>query len=275
MMSRGDDTSAVRSVGLEICVDSVGSAIAAAEGGATRLELCANLYAGGTTPSVGLLTVVRRLISACDVGAIGIPVHAMVRPRGGDFLYSHEELEVMFAEIEAFKGAGAAGIVLGVLTADGEVDEPLLARLVNAAAPLDVTFHRAIDVSRDLPLALEACVRCGVSRILTSGGAPSAPEGLPMLRRLVTIAAGRLTIAAGGGLNEANAAAIAAQSGAPELHGSLRGARDSLMRHRPAVPIYMGAEKLNSPVAEFETREVRRERVTAVVDALRQVRSVV
>lgn len=257
---RAASMGSARSAGLEICVDSVASAAAAQSGGASRLELCANLIEGGTTPSIGLLSVVLRTVS--------IPVHVMVRPRGGDFLYSPEEVEVMLAEIGSIRQAGAAGVVLGVLDAAGAVDESLLLRLVEASAPLPVTFHRAINVSCNLIEALEACRRCGVARILTSGGAPTAPEGAQALRRLVDAAAGRLLVAAGGGLTESNAAALVAATGVPEVHGSLRGVRASEMRHRPAPPIFMGGEKVNTPEVEFELKAVQQERVAAVVRAL-------
>ena len=247
-------------VGLEICVDSAASAAAAEEGGASRLELCSNLIDGGTTPSIGQVRTLLR--------ATSLPVHVMVRPRGADFLYSSEEIDTMVEDIRAIRDAGAAGVVLGVLSSDGSVDEQLLRRLVSEAAPLPVTFHRAIDVSSDLLEALEACVRCGVRRILSSGGAPSAVDGAPMLRRLVEAAAGRLTVAAAGGLTEENAAELAISTGADELHGSLRGVRRSAMAYRPAVAVPMGGEKRNGVETEFELRVVERARVTAVVEAL-------
>ena len=246
--------------GLEICVDSVASAAAAAEAGASRLELCSNLYEGGITPSVGLL---KRVLKR-----VGIPVHAMIRPRGGDFLYSQDERDVMVSEIKALCKAGAHGVVLGVLTPDGHVDEPLLASLVERAAPAPVTFHRAIDVSVDPVGAIDACVRCGVARVLTSGGAPNAPDGVAILRRMVEAAQGRLVVAAGGGVSEGNAAALAASSGVDELHGSLRTTHPGGMIYRPAVPVPMGAATAANPAAEFELKEVDATRVAAVVAAL-------
>ena len=245
---------------LEICIDSVASAVAAERGGASRVELCDNLYEGGTTPSIGLLTLVLQNTK--------LPVHVMVRPRGGDFLYSPVELEVMRADIRALKAAGAHGIVLGVLDSLGRVDEPVLRELVGAAAPLPVTFHRAIDLTVNAVEAVHACARCGVSRLLSSGGAPTAMEGCDTLRRMVEAAGGRMIVAAGGGVTEANCAAIAAASGADELHGSLRKTRASGMRSRPAVAIPMGSEKRLTPESEYEIREADAGRVAAVAHRL-------
>ena len=250
-------------VGIEICVDSVASAVAAASGGAARLELCDNLYEGGTTPSLGLLRAVLRHVR--------IPVHVMVRPRGGDFLYSQMECEVMREDIEAIRSAGAHGIVLGALDEEGAVDEGQLRQFVSLAAPLLLTFHRAIDVTADPVAAVHACVRCGVARVLSSGGAPTAAEGVVKLRRMVEAAAGRLIVAGGGGVSEANASSIAVAAGVDELHGSLRMTRRSAMRWRPTVPIPMGAEKRNGPESEYESREADATRVAAVVAALEKL----
>jgi len=254
-----------RPIPLEVCVDSLASAVAAEQGGAARLEVCANLVDGGTTPSLGL---VRALLAR-----VALPLHAMVRPRGGDFLYDEGEREVMRAEIDALKEAGVHGVVVGCLLPDGAVDEPFLIELVALAAPLPVTFHRAIDVSRDPCEAVHVCVRCGVHRVLSSGGRPEALEGAPMLRLMVAAAAGRLTIAAAGGVTELNASELAAASGADELHGSLRATLYSAMAYRPAIPIAMGAPKLNGPTTEFETRCTDVARVAAVVRALQPTRT--
>jgi copper homeostasis protein len=186
-------------------------------------------------------------------------------------LYTQEELEVMCSDVRALREAGANGIVTGVLCADGTVDEPTLRRLVQLAAPLPVTFHRAIDVSADAVAAVHACARCGVARVLSSGGAPTAGDGVATLRAMVEAAAGRLAIAAGGGVSESNAAPIARASGADELHGSLRTVKRSEMVWRPAVTIHMGSEKLLDAQSEYETREADPSRVAAVVAALAPV----
>ena len=159
-------------VGLELCVDSLASAIAAHSGGASRIELCDNLYEGGTTPSIGLLRLIRRRLP-------GLAVHVMIRPRGGDFLYTDEEKAVMRADIASIKADGGHGVVLGVLTRAGSVDEPLLCELVELSAPLEVTFHRAIDVAVDPIAATRACVRCGVSRAESAVSKDCLPKPEP------------------------------------------------------------------------------------------------
>ena len=248
---------------LEVCADSVAAAVAAEAGGAHRVELCDNLLEGGTTPSVGQLICCRRHCA--------LPVHVMLRPRGGDFLYNASELEVIEADLRALRGAGADGVVVGVLRDDGRVDEASLRRLVRLAAPLPVTFHRAIDVTPDPVEALHACARCGVARVLTSGGQPTAMQGAAMVRRLVATAATEgyaIVVAAGGGVTEANAAALLQQTGAPELHGSARDAVRSGMRFRPEPPIHMGGEKRNGPTSEFEWRCTAPAKVAGIVAAM-------
>ncbi|XP_051946556.1 copper homeostasis protein cutC homolog isoform X2 [Xyrauchen texanus] len=162
---------------LEVCVDSVESAINAERGGAGRIELCSNLLEGGTTPSTGLLQVVKENVR--------IPVYVMIRPRGGDFLYSDWEVEVIKRDIEQMKNHRADGLVFGALTEDGRVDTALCMELLAACRPLPVTFHRAFDMVHDPVVALEALVSLGFERILTSGCDSSALEGLPVVKRLV------------------------------------------------------------------------------------------
>src|SRR5947208_9942123 len=182
---------------VEACVDSIESALAAARGGAHRLELCANLIEGGTTPSAGTLAVCR--------ARLDIPIFVLIRPRGGDFLYSAAELAVMLEDIRRAKQAGVQGIVTGLLRADGEIDADRTGELIAAARPLHVTFHRAFDVCRDASRALETLVALGVERVLTSGQAATAPEGADRIARLVQQAAGRLAILPGGGAKAATA----------------------------------------------------------------------
>src|SRR2546425_1051672 len=169
---------------IEACIDSVESALAAEAGGAGRVELCDNLIEGGTTPSAGTIAECR----AC----IGIPIFMMIRPRGGDFLYSEVEREVMRRDIAHAKTLGADGVVLGLLERDGTVDVERTRPLVDAARPLAVTFHRAIDVARDPEEALDALVAMGVDRVLTSGQAATALEGAVVIGGLVRRARGRL-----------------------------------------------------------------------------------
>ena len=195
---------------LEACVDSVAGARAAAQAGAGRLELCDGLLEGGTTPSAGMIVAVRE--------AVSIPVFAIVRPRGGDFVHDADELDVMRRDVAMARMLGADGVVIGSLTADGEIDRETTARLVEIARPLGVTFHRAFDAVRDQDAALEGLVALGVDRVLTSGAAPTAADGAPRIRELVARAAGRIRIMAGGGVSPANAAAIVRETGVRELH---------------------------------------------------------
>src|SRR6266404_117614 len=154
---------------VEACVDSIESALAAVRGGAHGIELCANLVEGGTTPSAGTLAVCRERLD--------IPIHVLVRPRGGDFLYTAAEFTVMLEDIRRAKQAGAEGVVTGALRAGGEIDTDRTRELIGAARPLRVTFHRAFDVCRDPAAALEALIVLGVDRVLTSGQAATAPQG--------------------------------------------------------------------------------------------------
>jgi copper homeostasis protein len=199
-----------RRVLVEICVGDVESAIAAEAGGADRIELCDNLAAGGTTPSAGTIAETCRWLS--------IPVHVMIRPRGGDFVYSERELSVMRHDIEVAKALGVAGIVLGVLTADGTIDRDRTAFFVKSAWPLSVTFHKAIDQTSDLDAALDTLVALGVGRVLTSGGSLTALEGVEVLAGLVRRASSQIAIMAGGGLHAENIGSVIRKTGVHEVH---------------------------------------------------------
>jgi len=209
---------------LEICVDSVESAIAAEAGGAQRVELCSALSEGGLTPSAGLIRAVR--------SRIGIGVFAMVRPRGGDFYYSDDEFSIMRDDLERAGELGATGVVLGLLTADGEVDVERTAELVELAGPMQVTFHRALDMARDLDAALEDVVRTGAHRVLTSGGAQSAVQGSARAADLVRLAAGRVGVMVCGNVRPENVQQIAQATGAREFHSALRRAVPSPVTFR-------------------------------------------
>jgi|HubBroStandDraft_6_1064221.scaffolds.fasta_scaffold105783_2 copper homeostasis protein len=217
---------------IEVCVDSVASAVAAERGGARRLELCGNLLEGGVTPSAGLIELVRARTSA------GLQV--MIRPRGGDFCYTAEEFETMRCDIVAAKKLGADGVVLGILDVHGHVDVARTRQLIELARPLNVTFHRAFDMSVDLFRALEDICATGADRLLTSGGEPTAAQAVPAIARLVKAASGRIAIMAGGGIDERNAASIIEQTGVKEIHVGLRSAVASPMLHRNPQ-ISMGA----------------------------------
>ena len=201
---------------LEISVESVEAVAAAERGGADRIELCDNLSLGGLTPQAALIHAVRQQIQ--------IPIFVMIRPRAGDFVYSPAEFAEMKKSIAAARDARASGLVFGILKADHTVDIERTAELVELAQPLPVTFHRAFDACADLSQALEDVARCGASRILTSGGTASAPEGSGNIRMLVAAAGERVTIIPGAGINAGNILQLAAATRARDFHSGLSSA---------------------------------------------------
>jgi copper homeostasis protein len=216
----------------EICVDSVDAALAAQDGGGDRVELCADLLEGGTTPSAG--TVQRTLET------LRIPVNVIVRPRGGDFCYSESEFEVMQRDVEMVKTWGANGVVIGILRPDGTIDVERTRVLIEAARPLSVTFHRAFDVTRDPYEALETLIGLGIDRVLTTGQESSALEGLDVIASLVRRAGDRIIVMPGG-IGERTAAKIVAGSGAREFHFAALSSITGRMAFRnPRV--FMGGE---------------------------------
>jgi copper homeostasis protein len=201
------------SVLLEISVETAEAAIAAERGGAQRMELCTQLRLGGLTPGEELMRRVRECVK--------VPVFAMIRPRAGDFVYSGEEFAQMRRDIGTAQGIGIDGVVLGVLTRDRKVDVARTRELVTTAQPLPVTFHRAFDDTADVHAALGNVVETGAARILTSGGAASAPAGIQNLARLIGAAKKRVIILPGGGINASNALQVVRMSGATEIHSGL------------------------------------------------------
>ncbi len=245
---------------IEVCVDSVASAVAAERGGAGRVELCSDLLEGGVTPSAGLIELVRARTS------IGLQV--MVRPRGGDFYYTQEEFETMRRDIIAARKLGADGVVMGILNADGSVDIGRTRELVELARPLNVTFHRAFDMSADLFRALESVCATGADRLLTSGGKKTALQAADLIARLVEAARGRVAIMACGGINHHNANSIIEQTGVKEIHVGLRSSVASPMLHRnPELSMGTAAE------CEYQRFQVLEENVLSLHRAVALART--
>jgi copper homeostasis protein len=249
-------------VTVEVCVESPEGAASAVEGGAHRVELCANLACGGTTPSAGAIAATRDLAL--------VPMVVLIRPRAGDFLYSARELDVMRRDIEALRWGGAAGFALGVLAADGRIDGARMASLLQLCHPLPVTFHRAFDQTPDPLAALDELAALGVRRVLTSGQAATAAEGAGLLARLVERAAGhlggRIAVMPGGGIRAAGIRALVEATGAREVHFSAGRARRSAMTRRNAACSLAAP----APAADDEVAVTDAALVRACLEALRQ-----
>ena len=231
----------------EICANGVESCIAAQEGGADRVELCAGIPEGGTTPSYGEIKTARRVLTRTRL-------HVIIRPRGGDFLYTPLELERMTADIDIARELGADGVVFGCLRADGTLDTEANALLMSHAKGMSVTFHRAFDRCANPQEALEELIAQGFDRILTSGQQPTALQGTPLLRQLHAQAAGRITLLAGCGVNEGNIATIARETGIGEFHFSARVAGKSAMTFSNP-DVYMGAKGADEESVDITSAE--------------------
>ena len=235
---------------IEICANSAQSCVEAEAGGARRIELCAGIPEGGTTPSYGEIQTARSLTSTVDINII-------IRPRGGDFLYTPAEIQSMLFDIEMAKQLGVHGVVFGCLTKEGDLDVALMKCLKTAAGTLSVTCHRAFDVCRNPFTALEQLIEMGFDRILTSGQQPDAVKGIPMIAELVRRAAGRIIIMPGCGVREDNIARIEKETGATEFHTSARRMMGSRMVFRnEKVP--MGSHTV---ISEFDTEQTDRAKV--------------
>jgi len=244
---------------IEICANSVESAVKAQEGGAYRVELCAGIPEGGTTPSFGEIRMARQLLQTTKL-------HVIIRPRGGDFLYNQLEQEIMLHDIKVARQLGADGVVFGCLTAEGNVDIPAMKKLMNAVGDMSVTFHRAFDMCREPKEALEQIIELGCSRILTSGLEANAVEGIPMLKELIEQADGRIIIMPGCGVNPDNIIQIAEETGAVEFHFSGRSSHESNMIYRNPKVSMGGTVKIE----EYQKDITNPEKVKAAVSLLEQ-----
>lgn len=222
---------------IEICANSVESAVKAQQAGAYRVELCAGIPEGGTTPSFGEIRMARQLLHQTKL-------HVIIRPRGGDFLYSPIEQEIMLHDIKVARQLGADGVVFGCLTAEGDVDVPLMKKLMNGVGEMSVTFHRAFDMCSNPKEALEQIIDLGIDRILTSGQESTAEKGIPLLKELVELADDRIIIMPGCGVNAENIRKIAEETGTSEFHFSGRSAVESGMIYRNSKVSMGGTVKI-------------------------------
>ena len=241
---------------LEVCAGSVQSVVAARDGGAARVELCSALEIGGITPSIGMITEARRVE--------GIALNVLIRPRGGDFLYNESEVATMEQDIIQARDLGVDGVVIGALTAHGDIDAAVCRRLIKAAGEMSITFHRAFDMAREPQKALNDIIELGCHRILTSGQAASAFAGISLIRQLVKAADGRIIIMPGCGVNANNATAILNETGCVEIHASARSSVNSLMQYR-----HQGVNMGNSDNDEFAHMESDTDIVRQIVDAIK------
>ena len=212
-------------INLEVCANTLTSALAAQEGGAIRVELCDNLGEGGTTPSYGQIKLARKLLH--------IKLYVLIRPREGDFLYTDTEFEIMKADVQNCIDIGCDGVVIGILNPDGSIDTKRCTELVKMATDkgLGVTFHRAFDMCNDMDKALEEIIAMGCERILTSGGRSTAIEGANEIAHLIEKAAGRIIIMPGSGVSESTVADLIHYTNAKEIHSSARGPVKTLMQY--------------------------------------------
>lgn len=243
---------------LEVCLDSVESAIIAEQQGAHRVELCDNLFGGGTTPGPGTIITARKAVS------LGLQV--IIRPRSGDFYYADTEFNTMVEDIKFCKSHGVDGVVIGILTPQGRVDKDRSAQLVELAYPMNVTFHRAFDVTIDPFQALEDIISIGCTRILTSGQEGTVLEGAPLIKSLIAEAKDRIIILPGGGITERKLPRIIEETGASEYHIHLDQPKPSLMEYQSGH-VYMGGA-MRKP--EFQNSYTSAQRVAAVVEAFKK-----
>lgn len=240
---------------LEVCAGSIASVKAAAAGGAWRVELCSALEEGGLTPSVGLMKAAR--------GVPGLLVNVLIRPRGGDFVYTEDELAIMESDIAAAREIGIDGVVIGALLPDGNIDMDACRRLIKSAGDMSITFHRAFDMARDPEKALEDVISLGCDTLLTSGQAVTAEEGIPLLQTLCRQAGSRIRIMAGCGVNSMNAGKIHKSTGCSVLHASARKSVPGRMQYRKEG-VNMGLPGAD----EFSIKETSEDEVRRIVESL-------
>jgi copper homeostasis protein len=244
---------------LEVCVDSLESAIEAQIAGADRIELCGNLFEGGTTPGYGTIV--------SSVNNLSIDLYVMIRPRGSDFLYSDPEFDIMRRDIDACGEAGATGVVFGILKQDGNIDIERTSKLIEYSRPMKVTFHRAFDMCRDPSNGLEDVIQAGAVRILTSGQKRNASEGSANIGALVKQADNRIIIMPGGGIDESNIKSIAQITGATEFHLTGRKVVNSEMSYRRSGISLGGA----LPEGEFSRKVTDREKIANIINILKLI----
>lgn len=244
---------------LEICVDSIESAIIAQNAGADRIELCANLCEGGTTPGYGTIAAVRENLT--------IGMNVIIRPRGGDFLYSHDDYEIMKREIDLCGECGADGIVIGILKSDGSIDIERTAKLTELARPMSVTFHRAFDLCSDPVKGLEDIVSSGADRLLTSGQKNKVIDGTELIRRLIAQSKNRIKIMPGSGINISNIDRIARLTGAEEFHLTGRKVTNSEMIFRNSEILMGGC----SDIPEYSRKIADYDMIRSIIDKLKMI----
>ncbi len=243
------------SIKIEVCANSLESALNAQKGGVHRVELCSNLYEGGTTPSMGEISLARELLQ--------IDLNVLIRPRGGDFLYSENEIEIIKRDILFCKETGVDGVVIGFLKSDGSINKELTKEITELARPMSVTFHRAFDMCINQEEALKELIEIGVDRVLTSGAQNKAIDGKSLLNKLVKQAGKRIIIMPGSGIRANNISEIIEKTGAREFHASERKILGSKMTFRKEQIFMGGLEQ----ISEYEVRiidEVKIKDITTI-----------
>ncbi|HIF9495814.1 TPA: copper homeostasis protein CutC [Photobacterium damselae] len=240
---------------LEVCIDNIESLHLAQQGSATRIELCSSLALGGLTPNFGFMQAAAKYAQ--------VPVYAMIRPRQGDFLFTDQDMEIMLADVHAAKQASLSGVVLGVLTDQGQVDKDQLKALIHQAQGMGVTFHRAIDQCIDPMATLDILMSLGCERVLTSGLKANAYDGRGMLKEMVTYCGERLSIMAGAGVTAENVGQIISDTGVREIHLSGKTTRPSLMKNY-SNQAYMG----NADIDDFAIPVTDANKIAAVAKQL-------